>query len=99
LLEFFYENKKPTTVYIQAHHFFDKANPWKNFLPSKTKSIKEVESRINHEITHLGANRFSGTPVEKSWDTIAILHDFMYLVGIFIKNLPKKYYSTELNNY
>jgi hypothetical protein len=99
LLEFFYDFKKSKASYICAWHFFNNLDEYKRILPDKTAAIKKVENRVNNEISHLGANRFNGTPTEKSWNTVPVLHDFMKLVKIFINKLPNEYYSNELRDY
>lgn len=100
LLEFFYDlEKKKTSQYIEAWHFYESLEDYKKILPQKTSSIKLVEKRINPELSHLGINRMFVVPDQKGWNVVKILHDFMDLVKIFIDNLPEKYYSEELRKY
>lgn len=98
LLEFFYKNFKKNSDRVSAWHFFDNEACYNQLLPIKTPAIEIVEKRVNNEITHLGVKRFSST-IDKQWDTVTILHDFMSLVKIFLDNLPGEYYSDELRKY
>jgi len=100
LLEFFYDNGKPKTgSYVRGWHFYgNDKSVWEKFCPEKTEEIKDFEKRINSELSHFGASRI--TPfLHKGWSEVKILHDFMDVVAVFVKNLPEEYQSDELYKY
>lgn len=96
LLEFFYQPHNKNEKCSYAGHFFNNEDDWGKICPNKTETIKQLEKRVHNEVTHLGYDRISGTPPEKSWDNQQLLKDFMAIIKIFIENTNDKYISEEL---
>lgn len=96
LLEFFYYNNDKKKQHASAGDFFTDKDHWIKIIPRKTKSIIQLEKRVNSEVTHLSYDRVGASLEDKKWNNVTLLHDFMALVKIFLINIDGKYLSKNL---
>jgi len=90
LLEFFYyrgDKKK----YAQAPAYILDWTP-----PSKTVNVKELETRVNDEITHLGWKRLDVELEDKSWKPLGVIGELLDLTDQFLLGLDQKLYGNGL---
>lgn len=90
LHEFFYYDSHQKDA-ARASQFLDECKDWKDLRPPKTQSLKELEKRVNLELTHLTYKRIRGKSPDKRWVLSALYDDLMNVVDVFMKNVADKY--------
>jgi hypothetical protein len=90
LLEFYYYPKKK----------YVKANAWAYISswqpPAKTRNVKELQARVNDEVTHLGWKRLEVRPEDKSWSPLGVISELLDVTAIFLAQLDRKFYGDGL---
>ena len=91
LLEFFFYRSNMNSGYTRAR---DIQTTWQN--PQKTTWIRELERRVNDEITHLTLRRISSRYSGMNWDCCAIRKEFFDVAIRFLGQVPRGYINERL---
>jgi|GEM_PF-703579 len=91
LYEFYYHSS--FNDYARAVDFVPS---WDKTRPAKTEAIKEQESRINLELSHLTYRRIAGSAPEKRWNYGILYNNWLSVTKTFLEYLPNKYIGDKL---
>ncbi len=86
LLEFYYYADRKSaraSAYV---------SDWKS--PEKSKNIRELEMRVNSEITHLGWKRLE--VVTKNWNLLGVVNELLDVTDKFLSQLDQKFFEPRL---
>ncbi len=84
LLEFFYYRGEEAK-YARAYEY---VKGWS--AGDKSAIIKELERRVNEEISHLSWKRLGVKPEEKSWDLIDLINSFVNTTKDFLNRVDSE---------
>jgi hypothetical protein len=93
LLEFFY---RPSDKHPRAEDFLKEGVEWSSVRPPMTDNIKQLQRRVDTELSHLDYKRISGKPPEKLWRLDLIYTDMLEVIRVFLESIQEGYLTDRL---